>query len=154
MVFDRLIPTTLVGSYPQPAWLVDKNILLGSGPPRVRMREVWRPGADVLQEAQDDAALLEVRDQTSDAVILWRAATYLADHEAVVIQAHFFLDVLDIRLHAVLLIQDFFHRVLTERSPLGVKLKELLRALSEVEPVTDDIEHDDIRVWITNWRIT
>lgn len=63
MVFDRLIPTTLVGSYPQPAWLVDKNILLGSGPPRVRMHEVWRPGAGMLQEAQDDAALLALNDQ-------------------------------------------------------------------------------------------
>ena len=43
---ERLIPTTLVDSYPQPAWLVDKEILLSSGPPRVRMEKVWRvPGA-------------------------------------------------------------------------------------------------------------
>lgn len=62
-MFDRLIPTTLVGSYPQPAWLVDKDVLLGSGPPRVRMRDVWRPGPDLLEEAQDDAALLALHDQ-------------------------------------------------------------------------------------------
>ena len=37
-----LLPTTLVGSYPQPNWLVDKKVLFGRGPPRVRMREVWR----------------------------------------------------------------------------------------------------------------
>ncbi len=62
-MFDRLIPTMLVGSYPQPAWLVDKAILLGSGPPRVRMKEVWRPGPDLLEEAQDDAALTALHDQ-------------------------------------------------------------------------------------------
>ena len=62
-MFNRLIPTTLVGSYPQPGWLVDKDILLGSGPPRVRMREVWRPSEDLLAEAQDDAALVVLHDQ-------------------------------------------------------------------------------------------
>ena len=40
MMLDKLIPTTLVGSYPQPSWLVDKEKLLGEGPPLVRMREV------------------------------------------------------------------------------------------------------------------
>lgn len=62
-MFDTLIPTTLVGSYPQPAWLVDKDVLLGSGPPRVRMREVWRPADDHLAEAQDDATLAALHDQ-------------------------------------------------------------------------------------------
>ena len=62
-MFDRLIPTTLVGSYPQPDWLVDKKILLGSGPPRVRMRDVWRPEPDLLEQAQDDAALVVLHDQ-------------------------------------------------------------------------------------------
>lgn len=62
-MFDRLIPTTLVGSYPQPSWLVRKDILLGSGPPRVRMQEVWRQDPEVADEAQDDAALLALRDQ-------------------------------------------------------------------------------------------
>jgi len=61
-MFDQLIPTALVGSYPQPGWLIDKKILLGSGPPRVRMKEVWRPGPDLIDEAMDDAALLALRD--------------------------------------------------------------------------------------------
>ena len=43
MLFNTLIPTTLVGSYPQPGWLVNKTVLLGSGQPRVRMKEVWLP---------------------------------------------------------------------------------------------------------------
>ena len=62
-MFDQLIPTALVGSYPQPGWLVDKKILLGSGPPRVRMKQVWRPAPDALEEAQDDATRIALRDQ-------------------------------------------------------------------------------------------
>jgi 5-methyltetrahydropteroyltriglutamate--homocysteine methyltransferase len=62
-VFDKLIPTTLVGSYPQPGWLIHRAVLLGSGPPRVRMKEVWRPPEDLLTEAQDDAALTALHDQ-------------------------------------------------------------------------------------------
>jgi 5-methyltetrahydropteroyltriglutamate--homocysteine methyltransferase len=62
-MFDRLIPTTLVGSYPQPAWLVDKEILLSSGPPRVRMKKVWRVAGTLLEEAQDDATLTALHDQ-------------------------------------------------------------------------------------------
>ena len=58
-----LIPTTLVGSYPQPDWLVHKDILLGSGPPRIRMRDVWRPAEKLLEEAQDDATLVALHDQ-------------------------------------------------------------------------------------------
>ena len=46
-----LIPTTLVGSYPQPDWLVHKDILLGSGPQRIRMRDGWRPTEKLLEEA-------------------------------------------------------------------------------------------------------
>ena len=60
---NSLIPTTLVGSYPQPDWLVHKDILLGSGPPRIRMRDVWRPTEDLLQGAQDDATLVALHDQ-------------------------------------------------------------------------------------------
>ncbi len=57
------LPTTLVGSYPQPDWLVDKDVLLGGGPPRVRMREIWRVPEDLVPEAQDDAVRLVVMDQ-------------------------------------------------------------------------------------------
>jgi 5-methyltetrahydropteroyltriglutamate--homocysteine methyltransferase len=62
-VNEPLRPTTLVGSYPQPDWLVHKDILLGSGPPRVRMRDVWRPPEDLLEQAQDDATLVALHDQ-------------------------------------------------------------------------------------------
>lgn len=62
-MIDQPIPTTLVGSYPQPGWLVDKAILLASGPPRVRMEKVWRIPADRLEEAQDDATLAALHDQ-------------------------------------------------------------------------------------------
>jgi 5-methyltetrahydropteroyltriglutamate--homocysteine methyltransferase len=58
-----LLPTTVVGSYPQPNWLVDHEKLLGRRmPPRVRAREVWRVAEPYLEEAQDDATVLAVRD--------------------------------------------------------------------------------------------
>ena len=57
-----LLPTTLVGSYPQPSWLVDKDLLLDNAPPRVRMTDVWRVPPAFLDEAQDDAVRLVVRD--------------------------------------------------------------------------------------------
>jgi 5-methyltetrahydropteroyltriglutamate--homocysteine methyltransferase len=60
---ERLLPTTVVGSYPQPGWLVDKAQLLASGPPRVRMEKVWRFTGAALIEAQQDAAHLAVMDQ-------------------------------------------------------------------------------------------
>lgn len=62
-MIDKLLPTTLVGSYPQAGWLVDRDVLLGSGPPRVRMKAVWRPAEDSLEEAQDDATLVALHDQ-------------------------------------------------------------------------------------------
>ncbi|HKU45519.1 MAG TPA: hypothetical protein VJQ58_01450 [Burkholderiales bacterium] len=58
---DYLIPTTVVGSYPQPAWLIDRAAL-GSKVPRVRMPEIWRIEKTFLEEAQDDATLLAIRD--------------------------------------------------------------------------------------------
>jgi 5-methyltetrahydropteroyltriglutamate--homocysteine methyltransferase len=58
-----VLPTTLVGSYPQPVWLVDKKKLLGSAPPRVRLKEVWRVSEPDLEEAQDDATRLAIHDQ-------------------------------------------------------------------------------------------
>ena len=59
----RLLATTLVGSYPQPNWLVDKRRLLSNAPPRVRLREVWQVPEAELEEAHDDAALLALHDQ-------------------------------------------------------------------------------------------
>lgn len=58
-----LLPTSLVGSYPQPEWLIDRARLAGRFPPRVRARELWRVDPDRLAEAQDDATLLAVRAQ-------------------------------------------------------------------------------------------
>ena len=57
-----LLPTSVVGSYPQPAWLVDRDKLKSRMPPRVRARELWLVPEENLQEAQDDATLLAVRD--------------------------------------------------------------------------------------------
>lgn len=62
-MLDKLLPTMLVGSYPQPGWLIDRDALLGSGPPRVRMEKVWRVPPPLLQEAQDDATLVALHDQ-------------------------------------------------------------------------------------------
>jgi 5-methyltetrahydropteroyltriglutamate--homocysteine methyltransferase len=58
-----LLPTSLVGSYAQPDWLIDRRRLAGRFPPRVRARELWRVAPEVLDEAQDDATLIAIRDQ-------------------------------------------------------------------------------------------
>ena len=55
------VTTTVVGSYPQPDWLIDRS-KLGSKVPRVRAPEIWRIPAEYLEEAQDDATLLAIRD--------------------------------------------------------------------------------------------
>jgi 5-methyltetrahydropteroyltriglutamate--homocysteine methyltransferase len=57
------IPTSLVGSYAQPSWLIDRERLRGRFPPRVRARELWRVPPEYLQEAQDDATRLAIADQ-------------------------------------------------------------------------------------------
>jgi 5-methyltetrahydropteroyltriglutamate--homocysteine methyltransferase len=54
--------TTVVGSYPQPGWLIDRDRLAERLPPRVRARELWRVTPPSLEEAQDDATRLAVRD--------------------------------------------------------------------------------------------
>jgi len=54
--------TTVVGSYPQPDWLVDRDLLGARLPPRVRAREIWRVPETWLEAAQDDATLLAIRD--------------------------------------------------------------------------------------------
>jgi 5-methyltetrahydropteroyltriglutamate--homocysteine methyltransferase len=58
-----LFPTTLVGSYPQPEWLIDRKKLAGRFPPRVRAKELWRIPEPYLKQAQDDATLLAIRAQ-------------------------------------------------------------------------------------------
>jgi 5-methyltetrahydropteroyltriglutamate--homocysteine methyltransferase len=58
-----VIPTSLVGSYAQPDWLIDRERLLERFPPRVRATELWRVDPRYLEQAQDDATLLAIRDQ-------------------------------------------------------------------------------------------
>ncbi len=59
---DDILATTVVGSYPQPAWLIDREMLRGRLPPRVRAKEIWRVEESLLAEAQDDATVLAIRD--------------------------------------------------------------------------------------------
>src|SRR5215471_5195244 len=58
-----LFPTMLVGSYPQPDWLIDRERLAGRFPPRVRARELWRVPEPHLAEAMDDATIVAIKAQ-------------------------------------------------------------------------------------------
>src|SRR5258708_34649305 len=58
-----LFPTPLVGSYPQPEWLIDRAKLAGRFPPRVRAKELWRIPEHLLAEAQNDATVLAIKAQ-------------------------------------------------------------------------------------------
>jgi 5-methyltetrahydropteroyltriglutamate--homocysteine methyltransferase len=62
-VGPRVIPTSLVGSYAQPNWLIDRERLRDRFPPRVRARELWRIDPAYLEEAQDDATRIAIADQ-------------------------------------------------------------------------------------------
>jgi 5-methyltetrahydropteroyltriglutamate--homocysteine methyltransferase len=59
----KLLPTTIVGSYPQPEWLIDRAKLAGRFPPRVRAKELWRIAPEFLEEAQDDATIMAIKAQ-------------------------------------------------------------------------------------------
>src|SRR3954452_20254252 len=63
-----LIPTTVIGSYPQPAWLVDPDLLVEKGVPRTRAAEVWRVAPAALDDALDAATLLALHDQVQAGV--------------------------------------------------------------------------------------
>jgi 5-methyltetrahydropteroyltriglutamate--homocysteine methyltransferase len=60
---SMLFPTMLVGSYPQPEWLIDRKKLAGRFPPRVRARELWRVPEPYLAEAQEDATIMAIKAQ-------------------------------------------------------------------------------------------
>ena len=62
-MIQEALPTSLVGSYAQPDWLIDRERLRDRFPPRVRATELWRVDPQYLEQAQDDATLLAVRDQ-------------------------------------------------------------------------------------------
>jgi 5-methyltetrahydropteroyltriglutamate--homocysteine methyltransferase len=57
----HLLPTTVVGSYPQPDWLVDRA-MLSKSVPRTRMAQMWRIPEPYLEQAQDDATVVAIRD--------------------------------------------------------------------------------------------
>ena len=59
---QKILPTTTVGSYPQPAWLVDHDALRNQGVPRIHAPEIWRISPQFLEAAQDDATLVAIRD--------------------------------------------------------------------------------------------
>src|SRR6266853_4160240 len=63
MMAAKLFPTTLVGSYPQPEWLIDRQKLAKEMPARIRAQKLWRVAPEWLEQAQDDATLLAIRDQ-------------------------------------------------------------------------------------------
>jgi 5-methyltetrahydropteroyltriglutamate--homocysteine methyltransferase len=58
----HLLPTTVVGSYPQPDWLVDRASLHAHGVPRTHAHDIWRIPEPLLEQAQDDATALAIRD--------------------------------------------------------------------------------------------
>jgi len=58
-----LLPTSLVGSYAQPDWLINRQKLADRFPPRIRARELWRVAPEFIGEAQDDATTIAIRDQ-------------------------------------------------------------------------------------------
>ena len=60
---NKLLPTTLVGSYPQPDWLIDRKRLTDMVPPRAHAPELWRVEPSLLEQAQNDATILAIRDQ-------------------------------------------------------------------------------------------
>ncbi|MEZ5557014.1 MAG: hypothetical protein R3E86_00490 [Pseudomonadales bacterium] len=63
MIELPLLPTSLVGSYAQPSWLIDRDRLGQRLPPRVLLNELWRLPAEVLEEGQNDATVLALHDQ-------------------------------------------------------------------------------------------
>jgi 5-methyltetrahydropteroyltriglutamate--homocysteine methyltransferase len=72
---EQVVVTTVVGSYPQPNWLIDRERLADRLPPRVRARELWRVPEPFLEEAQDDATRLAVQDME------WAGVDVITDGE-------------------------------------------------------------------------
>ena len=65
---EQLLPTTVMGSYPQPGWLVDRDALVGEGVPRVRASGIWKVEEDQRAEAIEAAVLVAIADQESAGV--------------------------------------------------------------------------------------
>ena len=66
-----LLPTSLVGSDAQPDWL-DRQKLADRFPPRIRARELWRVAPEFIEEAQDDATTIAIRDQERAGMVTFR----------------------------------------------------------------------------------
>ena len=62
-MFHTLLPTSLVGSYAQPDWLIDREKLAGRFPPRTRVKELWRVPEPYLEQAWDDATVYAIAEQ-------------------------------------------------------------------------------------------
>lgn len=62
MMTGQSLLTTVVGSYPQPEWLIDRQGLASTAVPRIRVSNLWRIPPEYLEEAQDDATLVAIRD--------------------------------------------------------------------------------------------
>lgn len=65
---EELLPTTVMGSYPQPGWLVDRDLLVGEGVPRVRAEGIWKVDREFRQEAVEAAVLAAIADQEAAGV--------------------------------------------------------------------------------------
>ena len=65
---QNVLPTTVMGSYPQPGWLVDRDVLVGEGVPRVRAEGIWKVDPDFRQEAIEAAVLAAIADQEAAGV--------------------------------------------------------------------------------------
>jgi 5-methyltetrahydropteroyltriglutamate--homocysteine methyltransferase len=59
---NTLLPTTVIGSYPQPDWLIDREALSSHGVPRIRVQGIWRIPEPWLRQAQDDATLVAINE--------------------------------------------------------------------------------------------
>ena len=57
-----MLTTTVVGSYSQPDWLIDKNVLRSQRVPRVRQPGLWKIDEGDHDEAIRDATRLAVLD--------------------------------------------------------------------------------------------
>jgi 5-methyltetrahydropteroyltriglutamate--homocysteine methyltransferase len=65
---NEVLLTTVVGSYPQPEWLIDRQALGNRLPPRVQAQELWRIPAELLDEAQNDATVVAIRDMVESGI--------------------------------------------------------------------------------------
>ena len=76
LMTEKRLTTAVIGSYPQPPWLVDHEVLKQKIVPRTRAKDIWRIPEPLLREAQKDATLLAIRDQERLASMLLQMAKF------------------------------------------------------------------------------